>query len=77
MRKPDPENPLPDSELAVHVSRLWPNRVHEANSVLALFCRVGLHRWRRLELSSLVPGKEVLHCFWCSKVKIDGVAYDT
>lgn len=65
-----------DSELAVRVARLWPNREHEANSVLGLLCRAGLHRWRRLDLAALVPGKEIFHCFWCSKVKIDGVIYD-
>ena len=70
------QNALNDSELAVRVARLWPNREHEANSVLGLLCRAGLHRWRRLDLAALVPGKEILHCFWCSKVKIDGVIYD-
>jgi hypothetical protein len=27
-------------------------------------------------LAMLVPGKDILHCFWCSKVKVDGVVYD-
>ena len=71
-----PGNASPDSELAGRVARLWPNREHEANSVLGLLCRVGLHRWRRLDLAALVPGKDVAHCFWCSKVRIDGVVYD-
>jgi hypothetical protein len=72
-----PENALPDAELAIRAAKLWPNRAHEANSVLALLCRVGLHRWRRLNLTKLMPGKDILHCFWCSKVKVDGVVYDT
>lgn len=71
-----PENALPDSELAVRVAKLWPHREHEANSVLGLLCRAGLHRWRRLDLTELMPGRDILHCFWCSKVKVDGVIYD-
>ena len=67
---------LPDSELAVRVAKLWPNREHEANSVLGLLCRVGLHRWRLLDLAVLVPDKDIVHCFWCSKVRIDGIVYD-
>jgi hypothetical protein len=65
-----------DYEVAVQAAKLWPNRKHEANSVLGLFCRLGIHRWRRLDLSKLMPTKNILHCFWCSKVKIDGVVYD-
>jgi hypothetical protein len=71
------EDALPDSELAARAARLWPNREHEANGVLGLLCRAGLHRWRRLDLAALMPGKDVAHCFWCSKVKVDGVVYDT
>lgn len=71
------EKTLPDAELAVRAARLWPNREHEASSVLGLLCRVGLHRWRRLDLAALAPDKEIVHCFWCSKVKVDGVVYDT
>ena len=74
MNSPVP-NPS-DLELVKRVARLWPHREHEAHSVLALFCRVGVHRWRRLDLTTLVPGREVVHCFWCSKVKVDGVIYD-
>lgn len=65
-----------DSELAVRVAKLWPHRQHEANSLLGLLCRIGLHRWRRLDLAALVPGKDVAHCFHCSKIKIDGVVFD-
>ena len=67
---------LSNSELAVRVSKLWPHREHEANGALGLLSRAGLHRWRRLDLASLVPDKDIAHCFWCSKVKIDGVVYD-
>lgn len=70
------ENALPDFELAIRLAKLWPNREHEAGAVLGLFCRVGLHRWRRLNLAALAPDKDIVHCFWCSKVKIDGVVYD-
>jgi hypothetical protein len=66
----------PDSELAVQVDKLWPHREHESNSILGLLCRGGLHRWRRLDLGALVPDRNIAHCFWCSKVKIDGIVYD-
>jgi hypothetical protein len=65
-----------DSELAARVAKLWPHREHEASGVLGLLGRAGVHGWRRLDLATLVPNREVLHCFWCSKVKIDGVIYD-
>ena len=68
---------LPDSELAAGAARLWPHREHEANGALGLVCRMGLHRWRRLDFATLAPGKDIAHCFWCSKVKIDGVVYET
>lgn len=71
------ESALNDSELALRAAKLWPNREHEANSVLGLLCRVGLHRWRRLDIAALAPDKEIVHCFWCSKVKVDEVVYDT
>ncbi|HJZ81785.1 MAG TPA: hypothetical protein VKD91_15620 [Pyrinomonadaceae bacterium] len=70
------DHPAPDAELAVRVAKLWPNREHEASSVAGLLCRLGLHRWRRLDLSEIAPGKDIVHCFWCSKVKIDGTVYD-
>jgi hypothetical protein len=72
----NPEKQLPDSELAVGVAKLWPHREHEASSALGLLWRIGLHRWRRLDLTTLAPGKDIAHCFWCSKVKVDGVVYD-
>jgi hypothetical protein len=55
---------LTDSELAAEVARLWPHRECEANIMLGQFCRVGL------------PGKDIYFCFWCKKVKIDGVVHD-
>ena len=72
----DSRDAKPDFALAVRAAKLWPNREHEANTALGLLCRVGLHRWRRLNLETLIPGKKVLHCFWCSKIKIDGITYD-
>jgi hypothetical protein len=71
------KNASPDFELAFRVAKLWPHRQHEANSVLGLLCRIGVHRWRRLDLRTLEPDKDIVHCFWCSKVKIDGVVYNT
>jgi len=73
----DPNQGLSDPNLATRVAKLWPHREHEANFVLAQFCRVGLHSWRQLDLAELAPGREIHFCFWCSKVRIDGVAYDT
>jgi hypothetical protein len=70
------DDALPDSELAVRVAKLWPHREHEASIMLGQLCRVGLHRWRRLDLATLVPGKDILFCFRCSRVTIDGVIYD-
>lgn len=72
----DEKFPLSDSELAVQVAKLWPHREHESNGALSLLCRAGLHRWRRLDLTTLVSGKGVQYCFWCSKVKIDGVVHE-
>ena len=71
------EKGLSDSELATRIAKLWPHREHESNSVLGLLCRIGLHRWGRLDLTTLVPDKDILYCFWCSKVKVDEVIYDT
>jgi hypothetical protein len=71
-----PQVALPDSKLATQVAKLWPHREHESNSILGLLCRAGLHCWRRLDLAELVPEKDIAYCFWCSKVKIDGVVYE-
>ncbi len=71
------ENTQRDPDLAIRVAKLWPHREHESNTLMSLLCHVGLHRWRRLDLATLIPDKDVLYCFGCSKVKIDGVTYDT
>jgi hypothetical protein len=65
-----------DAELVASLAKLWPHREHESISVKNLFCRVGLHRWRQLDLSELYPENEVRYCFWCSKIEVDGVVYD-
>ena len=71
-----PHNALPDWELTTQVAKLWPHRRHESNFAISLLCRIGLHRWRQLDLSTLVPNHDIVHCFWCARVKIDGVVYD-
>ncbi len=66
-----------DAALAAILGRkLWPHREHESNAVKGLFCHFGWHRWRQLDLRVLVPDKKVHFCFWCSKVRVDGVTYD-
>jgi hypothetical protein len=60
-----------DAELAISLSRLWPNREHEASAVAGLLCRLGIHYWRRLDLTDLAPSRDIRFCFWCSKVEID------
>ncbi len=64
-----------DEALATSLAKLWPHREHEANALKSLLCRFGLHRWRKLDLEALVPDRDIRYCFWCSKVRIDGVAY--
>ena len=64
-----------DQQLAASMAKLWPHREHESNAIKQLCCRVGWHRWRKLKLEELVPGREVHHCFWCSRVRIDGVIF--
>lgn len=66
-----------DYGLAKRAARLWPNREHESSPVFGLLCRVGIHRWRRMNLTEIMPGRDILHCFCCSKVKVDGIIYDT
>ena len=68
---PQPANPALNASLA----KLWPHREHESNALKNLLCSAGLHRWRQLDLSELYPGKEVRFCFWCSKIKVDGIVY--
>jgi hypothetical protein len=65
-----------DSEvLATSLAKLWPSRLHESNAWKNMFCRVGLHRWARLDLRELAQGKDVRFCRWCSDVMIDGTTY--
>ncbi len=65
----------PDATLIASFAKLWPHREHESNAVKSLFCSVGLHWWRALDLSELYPEHEVRYCFWCSKIKADGKVY--
>jgi hypothetical protein len=67
-----------DQLLATRMSKLWPHREHESNAMKNMCCGLGLHRWRQLNLKGLGlidDKKEVRFCFWCSKVKVDGVIY--
>lgn len=66
----------PDLDLAIRMAKLWPNRQHEASAICGLLCRLGVHQWRALDLTSLAPQRDIQHCFWCSKVRIDGTVYD-
>jgi hypothetical protein len=78
MSLPSPSTlPRPaDAELASSLAKLWPHREHESDSIKNLFCCVGLHRWRPLDLSELYPDKEVRYCFWCSRIRVDGIVHD-
>jgi hypothetical protein len=67
--------PLNDQQLATCLAKLWPHREHEAPSFSGLLCRLGLHRWRSLDLSGIAPQKDVRFCFWCSVVKVDRHIY--
>jgi hypothetical protein len=67
--------PQTDQELAANLAKLWPHREHEAPSFSGIFCRLGLHRWRQLNIAEIAPQKHVRFCFWCSVVKIDGHIY--
>jgi hypothetical protein len=77
MQEPSPATTArpSDSELVASLAKLWPHREHESNSIKNLFCAVGLHRWRQLDLRELYPGKNIQFCFWCSKIKVDGIDY--
>jgi hypothetical protein len=77
MSQPPPSTlpPPTDAELVASLAKLWPHREHESNAIKNLCCGLGLHRWRQLDLSELHPEKEVRYCFWCSKIKVDGIVY--
>ncbi len=66
-----------NSELAAQVARLWLHRDHESNALKGVFCALGVHRWKSLDLQDLCPGRKVEHYFWCSKVRIDGEIHST
>jgi hypothetical protein len=55
--------------------KLSPHRTHESNWLKALLCRIGLHRWYRLDLGSAEPVGGVRLCRWCPKVKVNGAQY--
>lgn len=61
--------------LAQSLAKLWPHRVHESNWLKNLFCRMHLHRWARLELRELAPGRKIRFCRWCSKIDIEGAFF--
>jgi len=65
--------PAVDPELIAALAKLWPHREHESSALKNLGCSVGLHRWRQLDLSALYAGRKIQYCFWCSKIRIDGV----
>jgi hypothetical protein len=65
-----------DPTLIASLARLWPHREHESNAIKNMFCSLGLHRWRQLDLSELHPGKQVRYCFWCSMIKVHGSIYE-
>jgi hypothetical protein len=64
-----------DTELAKSLARLWPNREHESSALASLLCRIGIHRWRQLDLTEIAPNRNIRFCFWCSNIKIDGVIH--
>ena len=70
------KKPVPDTELAASLARLWPNREHEAPAIAGLLCRMKIHFWRRLDLRHLAIHRDVSFCFWCSRVRIDRTIYD-
>jgi len=65
-----------DTALIPSLAKLWPHREHESNAIKNLSCRIGLHRWRQLDLGELYPGKEIRYCFWCAKIRVDGAIYE-
>ena len=71
-----PIRPQPlDPEAERQIARLWPNRQHESNWLKNFLCRLGLHRWSQLGRASVLPGREVKFCRWCTRVKVDGVEF--
>jgi hypothetical protein len=64
-----------DPALIRSLARFWPHREHESSAIKNMLCCIGLHRWRRLDLSQLYPGRKIRYCFWCPKIEVDGVYY--
>jgi hypothetical protein len=79
MLKPLEEVSAPDSDaaLATSLKKWWPHREHESSAMKAWCCRCGVHRWRALKIEKfLPPAKEVRFCYWCSKIRINGVIFE-
>jgi hypothetical protein len=75
-RQPTTPTSSGDAALAASLAKLWPHRWHESNWLKNLFCQCGLHNWKQLYLDELLPKREVRFCYWCTKVRLDGVIYD-
>ena len=59
---------------AESLAKLSPHREHESNWLKSLLCRIGLHRWYRVDLDRCVP-LELSLCRWCPKVKMKGALH--
>jgi len=68
-------NRSPEPELATQVARLWPHRECEAHFVLRRFCSVGSHWWRQVDLSELVPGRDIHFVSHAKRENRDGDAH--
>jgi len=66
-----------DSDLARSLARLWPHRWHESSVWKNVLCFIGLHRWAKLDLTTLVPDRDVSFCRWCDRITIDGESVDS
>jgi len=64
-----------DAQLARSLQRLWPHRAHEAGTLRALCCLLGLHLWAQPDFSALASRRSIRFCLGCSTVEIDGVPY--
>lgn len=69
--------PGTEAELAASLRRLWPHRSHESGAFRGLSCRLGRHRWARLDLRAVLAGRNdnAAFCRWRSAVRIGGVIY--
>ncbi len=64
-----------DAQLAYYLQRFWPHRDHEAGTLRALCCLLGLHLWAQPDFSALASRRNIRFCLGCSTVEIDGVRY--